>query len=243
MEPESRIVRPGHFAVIPKAQFRIFQKSPMPERRKTAMSGSFTGAIAVHPPRSESFANLQVGPARSKAGLSSVSIFRPGGLVHTEIPRTTTSEPHLAVPQKSNPRLQATFAGSLAPGRLAVQPLGSMPFRLHDLHDSDPNVELYSAAFSSNKVNPRPAVYSSQGRGDPRQSPTIQPQLPYEDLGDRQSHDAQPQKPSISTLHIDGAALGRWAIQHLERALGKPATGMTGVDPRATAPRGRVAPF
>ncbi len=47
----------------------------------------------------------------------------------------------------------------------------------------------------------------------------------------------------VSTLHIDGAALGRWAIQHLERALAKPAAGMTGVDPRATVPRTRVSPF
>jgi hypothetical protein len=50
-------------------------------------------------------------------------------------------------------------------------------------------------------------------------------------------------KPTVSTLHIDGSALGRWTVQHLERALGKPATGMTGVDPRATIPRSRVAPF
>lgn len=49
--------------------------------------------------------------------------------------------------------------------------------------------------------------------------------------------------PSVSTLHLDGSALGRWAIQHLERTLGKPTTGMTGVDPRATLPRSRVAPF
>jgi hypothetical protein len=50
-------------------------------------------------------------------------------------------------------------------------------------------------------------------------------------------------RPSVSTLHIDGSALGRWTVQHLERALGKPATGMTGVDPQATIPRSRVAPF
>lgn len=59
------------------------------------------------------------------------------------------------------------------------------------------------------------------------------------DGDDRSQRDRQ----RISTLHIDGSALGRWAIQHLERALGKPATGMTGVDPRATLPRGRVSPF
>jgi hypothetical protein len=46
-----------------------------------------------------------------------------------------------------------------------------------------------------------------------------------------------------ATVHLDGSALGRWAIQHLERSLSKPANGMTGVDPRAGAPRGRVSPF
>ena len=51
------------------------------------------------------------------------------------------------------------------------------------------------------------------------------------------------QNVSVSTLHIDGSTLGRWALQHLERSLGKPASGMTGIDPRATLPRTRVAPF
>ena len=53
----------------------------------------------------------------------------------------------------------------------------------------------------------------------------------------------QPRQSGASTLHIDGAALGRWALQHLERTLGRPANGMTGVDPRAITPRTRVAPF
>jgi hypothetical protein len=53
----------------------------------------------------------------------------------------------------------------------------------------------------------------------------------------------QHRSPSASTLHIDGAALGRWTIEHLARTLGKPTTGMTGVDPRLTLPRSRVQPF
>jgi hypothetical protein len=53
----------------------------------------------------------------------------------------------------------------------------------------------------------------------------------------------QRRKSGVSTIHIDGSALGRWTVQHLERALSKPATGMTGVDPRAAVPRSRVAPF
>jgi len=51
------------------------------------------------------------------------------------------------------------------------------------------------------------------------------------------------QASASSTVHIDGSALGRWAIQHLERTLGKPASGMTGVDPRTNVPRTRVSPF
>ena len=61
--------------------------------------------------------------------------------------------------------------------------------------------------------------------------------------GTTESAQRQHGRSAVSTLHIDGSALGRWAVQHLERALGKPATGMTGVDPRATIPRSRVAPF
>jgi hypothetical protein len=54
----------------------------------------------------------------------------------------------------------------------------------------------------------------------------------------------QPERrPSASTLHIDGAALGRWTVQHLARTLGKPTPGMTGVDPRAGLPRSRIQPF
>jgi hypothetical protein len=76
------------------------------------------------------------------------------------------------------------------------------------------------------------------------QSSTVQYQSPLSDQ-DGKAENNQPKrgKPTVSTLHIDGSALGRWTVQHLERALGKPATGMTGVDPRATIPRSRVAPF
>lgn len=51
------------------------------------------------------------------------------------------------------------------------------------------------------------------------------------------------ESPARSTLYIDGHALGRWTMQHLERALGRAPSGMTGVDPRASIPRSRVSPF
>ena len=37
---------------------------------------------------------------------------------------------------------------------------------------------------------------------------------------------------SIGTLHLDGAALGRWVMNHLENSLGGPQRGPTGIDPR-----------
>jgi hypothetical protein len=69
-------------------------------------------------------------------------------------------------------------------------------------------------------------------------------QLPVPDREKTATPDPpQRSRPMVSTLHIDGSALGRWTVQYLERALGRPSTGMTGVDPRATVPRSRVAPF
>jgi hypothetical protein len=50
-------------------------------------------------------------------------------------------------------------------------------------------------------------------------------------------------RPVKSILHIDGAALGRWTLDHMTRTLSKPSMGLTCVDPRAAAPRSRVAPF
>jgi hypothetical protein len=64
---------------------------------------------------------------------------------------------------------------------------------------------------------------------------------PPPDLG-RSLH-RQEIRGGASTVHLDGATLGQWAIQHLERVLAKPSAGMTGVDPRASLPRGRVSPF
>jgi hypothetical protein len=74
------------------------------------------------------------------------------------------------------------------------------------------------------------------GLGGPEQALSPE-QLSHERETGEQIKNRQP------VLHLDGAALGRWAIQHLERALSKPANGITGIDPRATSPRGHVSPF
>jgi hypothetical protein len=93
------------------------------------------------------------------------------------------------------------------------------------------------AAFEWHDFLPGEPSISGESIADHGQSPSWS--------RDETGENGLPQRgrPRVSTLYIDGSALGRWTVQHLERALGKPATGMTGVDPRATIPRSRVAPF
>jgi hypothetical protein len=112
--------------------------------------------------------------------------------------------------------------------------------------------------FQASEVSPDPLATTTDSgeisRRDPSlprseqpifsQSSTAQYQPPPADQdGTAESNQPKRSRPTISTLHIDGSALGRWTVQHLERTLGKPAMGMTGVDPRASIPRSRVAPF
>lgn len=44
-------------------------------------------------------------------------------------------------------------------------------------------------------------------------------------------------------IHIDSTSLGRWTVEHLARILSRQPTGMTGIDPRISAPRSRLSPF
>lgn len=69
------------------------------------------------------------------------------------------------------------------------------------------------------------------------------PDAPSASGADTSKRASTTSQAKTATLHLDGSSLGRWAIQHLERALSKPLNGMTGVDPRATIPRGHVSPF
>ncbi len=67
--------------------------------------------------------------------------------------------------------------------------------------------------------------------------------LPTVDRQPPSDENSEARQNAGATLHLDGAALGRWTIQHIERALARPSNGMTGVDPRATMPRGHISPF
>jgi hypothetical protein len=86
---------------------------------------------------------------------------------------------------------------------------------------------------------PLPSQQHLSNKNDTNQNRSLSP----DPDGSVNEHQPQRVRSSVATLHIDGSVLGRWAVQHLERTLGRPATGMSGVDPRATTPRSRIAPF
>jgi hypothetical protein len=138
--------------------------------------------------------------------------------------------------------------GSGDPGRRPEKAASLAPIHVFSISQHPGNFEDYpdptpiatgagEIAFGRPRFLPGEQPTLNQGFADQDQSPSS---------GRNGTADGgQPRRggPAVATLHIDGSALGRWAVQHLERALGKPATGMTGVDPRATIPRSRVAPF
>lgn len=79
----------------------------------------------------------------------------------------------------------------------------------------------------------RPNLYSGRGK----QTTTSTSGRSYGGVDD--FHSAS----GVTTIHIDGNALGRWTIEHLTRALARPSAGTTSIDPRSVVPRSRVAPF
>ena len=107
-----------------------------------------------------------------------------------------------------------------------------------------PRSDLYSSITKSTDVDSKPAAFSTVKRVESKNSRTDFNQSDQEEPDEYANNSSMhSERQSASILHIDGSALGRWAIQHFERALGKPTAGMTGIDPRATVPRSRVAPF
>jgi hypothetical protein len=115
------------------------------------------------------------------------------------------------------------------------------PNRPDPLADGSPNPGDWATTRSGFLTTANSPIVETM---DPRSDFSAQSKQPFADTSDDPGeHPTRPGQTSVSTLHIDGSALGRWAIQHLGRALGKPAAGMTSVDPRASVARSRVAPF
>jgi hypothetical protein len=99
------------------------------------------------------------------------------------------------------------------------------------------------ASPERNTVNVRPP--SASRLAQPPEQTMCQP-LDVEQAGTSfqvAGHNAMGNPGGLSTLHIDGSALGRWAISHIERALTKPSAGISSVDARMISPQSRISPF
>jgi hypothetical protein len=194
---------------------------------------------------------VRAAASESNSNLSSWRAVSNSALVATRAP---TFEKHAgnraAARYQSSTRQESSRPtnGSGDPGYTSEKAVPLAPIHVSWPEERSGNFEHYpdptpiatgagKIAFGRPRFLPGEQATLNQGSADQDQSPSSG--------GDGTAEGGQPQRgsPAVSTLHIDGSALGRWAVQHLERTLGKPATGMTGVDPRATIPRSRVAPF
>ena len=143
-------------------------------------------------------------------------------------------------------RWEIADTGNLQPGLDKSMQLAPTHFRSEKQESPEPKSDPTSSwneAGASETISQQPPFAFAEQPSSTLGAAT-QDQSPSSDRGGTAGGDgSQRTRPAVSTLHIDGAALGRWTVQHLERALAKPPAGMTGVDPRASLPRSRVAPF
>ncbi len=129
------------------------------------------------------------------------------------------------------------------PGRANIEdalPI-SRNFGAHRTQESTAR-QTITSTWSQTALRVAPPLSTGEARSD--QTATAQSDAPSSKqksyLRSEQQHKVN---RGSSTAHFDGASLGQWTVQHLERILAKPASGMTGVDPRVNPPRGRVSPF
>lgn len=220
-------------------------EAPMPGWRQTSAPSAFAGQPVQGGSRSESVAYPW---GKSTAWIKSNTSGAP----------LVLSKPIPAYTQKSsssskNPGLLKTSFGAFlttpangfappkisAAGREAPPP--ARPSRRDPSADSSPLSSNWITASPKSRTTPGLPLVDPMAPGPDFAAPPDQPSAASSDnASDNQSRSNQ---NSVTTLHIDGSALGRWAIQHLGRALGKPASGMTSVDPRAGVARTRVEPF
>jgi hypothetical protein len=111
-----------------------------------------------------------------------------------------------------------------------------------------------SSAQSSGEQNSSPVVKDSYGREqDIYSMDHFEQMAPWSRSAVQQSSDPTSSNnlgvdngnsaARVGRIHLDGAALGRWANEHLARALSGNPTGMTAIDPRVSAPRSTLSPF
>jgi hypothetical protein len=215
-----------------------------PRWSRLAMPPNVSNPQARFQSRAEGYAMPSSTPARLNAASPSTHQRNPRGFAASLIPRIVNPKGTFTLAGRHQLGPSAVLGGSLAPRQPSFLAPHPMPLPLQGHQDLKQPWALSADVTDSVMVRSRPRYSAPPGQFEPGFHVTSQPHFRTGDTeaGTAPSGD-QPAKPIISTLHIDGAALGRWAIQHLERALGRPATGMTGIDPRVSPPRSRVSPF
>jgi hypothetical protein len=146
-------------------------------------------------------------------------------------------------PQDAKPRFDSSFERMASPTRgpvvqfLPARRASSVTAAHLEIADrSSARMKLDALLRAQPPVGENPSGSEQFGAATP-------PPRPNESDYTSEDETETPKTSASSVVHIDGTALGRWAVQHLERVLGKPTNGMTGVDPRAGSPRNRVSPF
>lgn len=244
LDPESGLSRPSRSVGAFEVRHRGDRQSPTLERHRLAVPGSFVGSLAINPPRPESSAHFSSGPVQWRSNPPQRSFNRSPQSIGSSVRPARIPMQEISIAKKHGQGLPVGSAASLAPNVSSVLGPSSMLTILDIQNRLSPDLNIHSDRPNFFDGPSRASAYSSFEPHDPRQTRAgLIPLSSDESAAVSDNNDGSSEKHSVSTLHIDGSALGRWAIQHLERALGKPASGMTGVDPRATVPRSRVAPF
>jgi hypothetical protein len=130
-------------------------------------------------------------------------------------------------------------------GRMIPDPASSFaPPAKVDLPNQAPTAAVGGeTTITSSSTQSAPARAGTQGAFFKAGAPPGDATGSRFDAGPHDSRPVTAAATGVTTLHIDGTELGRWTIEHLSRALARPAMGMTSIDPRAIVPRSRVSPF
>jgi hypothetical protein len=90
--------------------------------------------------------------------------------------------------------------------------------------------EPFASVTGLTKISARPIPTAPSSRS----SMLLRPKTAESSSSDAQDSIAEPNKIGRGSLFLDGAALGRWLMQYLDREIMRPRGGIMAVDPRAT---------
>jgi hypothetical protein len=183
---------------------------PLASLVPSAVAAPATPASVV-PLTSVALSNLAFSPSIESSNDASVQSLAPQASAQPVTPASATTNHETGIYQEST-RVQRIVMGAVAPGRTpqsTLQTIATQPI----LPDGvDPNTT--EPLNVTPDMNIRPAVPRSRA---------ATAELPGES------------EPRQGMIILDGAQLGQWVIDHLERYASRPGAITTGIDPRMSA--------